>query len=784
MAASTRENVGVETTDRFLLHVDVAQARVDATRPLSRAPEIWHDREVSPSFPFLVDNVPGFIGTMTASGEVEFFNRPVLEYFGKTLDELRDSTFRNEVHSDDLPGVLLAWKRSISTGEPYEIEHRLRRFDGAYRWFHARALPERREDGGIARWYLLLTDIEDLKRSEELARQSHLTIRSIIDSIPGYVHTMRADGSVEFVNQRILDFFQKTAEELSDWAPLIHPEDREVVVSQWYVSIAAGQPYDQVHRVRRADGEWRWFHSRGLPLRDANGQIVRWCNLLVDIDERKKAEEALRLNERNLGLIVDSIPGLVARMSAVGEVELANRQLLAYFGKELEDIRNWTTSGVVHPDDLSRAIETAGKSFASGDPYEMEIRVRRFDGVYRWFQARGIPLRDAEGRIVNWYALHTDIEDRKRAEEALQSSQRELGEIIESMPGLVWCASRDGELAYLNRRILDYVGVRNDDFKSGGWANFLHPDDVASVVASWSHSVASGEPFEVQARLQGSDGIYRWFHSLSQLGRDTDGTPTRWYGLLIDIDERKRIGDTLKSTREQLSRAAQVATLGELSASIAHEVNQPLAAVVANGHACLRWLAAQPPNLMKAQEAAERVVRDGREAGDVVKRIRALFRRTEDQRVELDLNGVILEVVGLIRSETVRKQISVGLELHEGLPPVLGDRVQFQQLILNILINGIEAMSSVEDRPKSIVVRSKPEDSEEVLVEIVDSGVGFNQADRIFDAFFSTKETGMGMGLAICRSIVENHRGQIWAANAPGGGAMFCFRLPSTRSGS
>src|SRR5262249_1707818 len=151
--------------------------------------------------------------------------------------------------------------------------------------------------------------------------------------------------------------------------------------------------------------------------------------------------EALRVNERNLSLIVDSIPGLAVRMSAAGEVELANRQLLEYFGKEIDEIRNWATSGVVHPDDLARAVETASKSFENGDPYEMEIRVRRFDGAYRWFQARGVPLRDSAGGILNWYALHTDIEDRKRAEEALRSSQRELSGIIETMPGLVWCAS-------------------------------------------------------------------------------------------------------------------------------------------------------------------------------------------------------------------------------------------------------------------------------------------------------------------------------------------------------
>ena len=271
---------------------------------------------------------------MTASGEVEFLNRPVLEYFGKTLDELQTSALRNEVHSDDLPGVLLAWKRSISTGEPYEIEHRLRRFDGVYRWFQTRALPERRADGGIVRWYLLLTDIEDHKRSEELARQSQLTIRSIIDSIPGYVHTMRADGAVEFVNQRILDFFQTTTEELIDWAPLVHPEDRDAVLSQWGTALATGEPFDLMNRVRRADGQWRWFHSRGLPLRDASGQIIRWCNLLVDIDERKKAEEALRSSQRELSVIIETMPGLVWCASPDGELSYVNRRILDYLGVE------------------------------------------------------------------------------------------------------------------------------------------------------------------------------------------------------------------------------------------------------------------------------------------------------------------------------------------------------------------------------------------------------------------------------------------------------------------
>ena len=211
-------------------------------------------------------------------------------------------------------------------------------------------------------------------------------------------------------------------------------------------------------------------------------------------------------------------------------------------------------------------MEIARHSFETGEPYEMVIRVRRFDSVYRWFQTRGVPLRDTEGRIIQWYALHTDIHDQKHSEQQLRV-------IIETMPGLVWCASPDGELSYVNWRILDHLGAEKTNLLSGGWVHFMHPDDVSSAVALWSHSVASGEAFEGQSRLRGADGAYRWFHSLCHLGRDPEGNPERWYGVMINIDERKRIEEALKSTREQLSRAAQVATLAELSASIAHEVN-------------------------------------------------------------------------------------------------------------------------------------------------------------------------------------------------------------------
>jgi C4-dicarboxylate-specific signal transduction histidine kinase len=260
---------------------------------------------------------------------------------------------------------------------------------------------------------------------------------------------------------------------------------------------------------------------------------------------------------------------------------------------------------------------------------------------------------------------------------------------------------------------------------------------------------------------------------------DAEHRVTQWYGLLIDIDDRKNIEEALHRTETRLSRATQIATVGELAASIAHEINQPLGAVVANGYACLRWLSTESANLAKAREAAERIVRDGKETGEVVARIRALFRRTQVQHVTLDLNGLINEVIRLLGAESSRRRVVIESELHRNLQFVLGDRVQIQQLILNLLMNGLDAVESVTDRPKRILIRSQQNNPTTALVEVEDSGVGLVDCEKVFEPFFTTKENGMGMGLAICRSIAEGHNGKLWATPNKTFGTTFSFTLPS-----
>ncbi len=742
-----------------------------------RAEEALRASELN--FRLIVDSIPGLVSTMTPAGDAELVNERVMSYTGKSLEEMKN--WLPTIHPEDRAAVANCWRRSVETGNPYDVEERIQRADGVYRWFHARGLPLRDAEGHIVRWYVLLTDIEDRMRAEEALRASELNFRLIVDSIPGLVCTQDASGEIELVNRQIRDYTGRILEHLKDWQPIVHPDDFAHAIKLWTRSVETGEPLDTEVRLRRADGVFRWFHARALPLRDTGGSIVRWYTLLSDIEDRKQAEERVRMSEYNFRMIVDSIPGLVNTMTPAGEIELVSQQILDFLGRTPEELKDW--SSLVHPDDRAGMTRMVGRAIESGEPYNAEARILRADGVYRWFHSRGVPLRDAEGRILRWYGLLTDIEDRKNAEEALRASERELSLIIETIPALVWCAAPNGELTYVNQRVLDYTGTTLASMAKTGWINYLHPDDVAPTVEAWSGALATGRQHEVQYRLRRFDGTYRWFHVLGQLGRDSEGHMTRWYGLLIDIDERKNTEEALRSTQARLSRASQIAAVGELAASIAHEVNQPLSAVVANGHACLRWLLAQPPNLPKAHEAAERIVRDGKGAGEVVRRVRALFKRAAIKRIPLDLNDVIAEVLRLLRGETDRKGVAVETSLEEDLPPVIADRVQLQQLLLNLLGNGLDAMDSIVDRPKTLSIRSKGPSPDSalpgsILVEIRDYGVGVTDPDRVFEAFFTTKENGMGMGLAICRSIIEAHEGRLWAFSGEGPGTTFSFTLP------
>ena len=381
----------------------------------------------------IVDTIPGFVCTLSAAGELEHLNRQTLEYFGKTVEELKKWTTTDAVYPDDLPYVIEAWRHAVHTGEPYAMEFRQRRADGAYRWFQSRALPTRNAEGRISGWYMLLTDIEDRKRAEESLRASEQNLRLMIDGIPGFVFTATTEGEIEFVNKRISEYTGRTLEDLKRWqvTDLVHPDDLPKLIEELRRSIESGESQSVEHRVRGADGTYRWFDVHRLPERNKDGRIVRWYLLLTDIHERKRVEDALRAAESDLRLIFETIPGFAWTMSANGEVDVVSQQMLEYFGKTHEDLKDW--SSFVHPEDRERVIAYWKRTIETGELYEVEHRLRRADGTYHWFQGRGRPLQNAEGRVVRWHNLLTDIDDRKRAEKALEEAYGEIRRLTDRL---------------------------------------------------------------------------------------------------------------------------------------------------------------------------------------------------------------------------------------------------------------------------------------------------------------------------------------------------------------
>ena len=374
------------------------------------------------------------------------------------------------------------------------------------------------------------------------------------------------------------------------------------------------------------------------------------------------------------------------------------------------------------------------------------------------------------------------VDQPKRPGGELLESERNLRLMTEAIPGMVVLSSAKGDVEYVNKRLLDYTGETVEDMAALGWASVLHPDDAEPLLDAWLQSIDTGQPHIAEFRLRRRDGVYRWFQSRSEGLRETDGRILRWYTLIHEIEDWKNLERALRETEGELAHFARVMTLGELAASIAHEIKQPLAAVITNASACLRWLSRESPDLDEAREAVRRLIRDGNRASDVVTSICALVRKTGQQNALLNINEVLREVIPLVQSEAALHGVTVGLDLTRGLPEVFGDRVQLQQVALNLMMNGIEAMTSVNGRRKELLIRSRANESGEVLVSVQDCGEGIDREnlEKIFNSFYTTKSQGLGMGLAISRLIIEAHGGSLWATPNRGAGSIIQFTLPST----
>jgi PAS domain S-box-containing protein len=633
-------------------------------------------------------------------------------------------------------------------------------------------------EGTITAWYLLLTDIDDRKKAEEALQSSERNLRLLINAIPTFIHVLRTDGSVLYVNKAVLDYNGLTLEDVQqeDYrARVFHPEDVERLRDERREALTRPVPFENEQRVLGKDGRYRWFLIRYNPLLDEQGRIDRWYVAATDIEDRKKSESKLRQ-------VIDAIPALAWCNLPDGPNEFLNKRWHEYTGLSPEQSRGWGWQVAFHPEDLPKLMEKWMKMLASGESDEVEARLRRRDGVYRWFLIRAEAFRDESGKIVRWYGTSTDIDDRKRAEAQVEQAYLRLAEAQR--------LSKTG--SFITDLLVDDHNWSEEAFRIFEFdpqtkvtvqkiRDMVHPEDLPSFDSVIAGGM-QGMDVDFVFRIVTSRGAVKHVRGMARVIEQIAGRPL-FIGALQDVTESKLAEEALNRARSELAHVTRITTLNALTASIAHEVNQPLSGIVSNASASLRFLAGDAPNLEEAREAVRDIVRDGKRAGEIINRIRALTKKTATLREKLDLNETISEVLALIGDEAKRHSVIVRTQFDETLSLVAGDRVQLQQVVLNLVMNAIEAMGSVSDRPREVLITTQNIDADCVQATVEDSGIGIasDTVGKIFESFYTTKPGGMGMGLSISRSILQSHGGRLWAVGKDAPGTMFHFTVPKYR---
>ena len=722
---------------------------------------------------------------------LEDLNRPL---GGGAFVDGGDLGWKLGVHPEDYEAAAAHLRQCLRTGEPFNHEYRVLRATGEHVWHRFAIRPTRAGDGLVTGWYGIGFDIDVYKKTEAALRERERALSQLVDLVPSHLWRLDPDGKPVFYNRRMVDFlgFDVEGTDRPDMARLdalvataVHPDDAAVLTRTLGRSLASGEGFALRYRLRRVDGAYRWMSSRAEPLRDEDGRILQWYGLCHDVDNQVRAEEALQRRERQHQQLIDALPVHIVSWTPAGEITYVSKRYLEQTGlsdPRFEDFARATLE-LVHPEDAEGVRDGAAQAREAGVAFAMRYRRRLPDGSFRWMDGRFEPQRDRDGTITEWFGLSIDIDDEVRVQDELRERERFLWQLVETLPAMIVCSTPEGRPIYRSEQLRAFLGGAPEGPDWSGSPDLpealdaiIHPDDLAGVSERYAHSLATGAPYARRHRLRRFDGTWRWVETRAAPMRDAAGAIVQWNLICLDIDGEVAAQEALRLAHDNLARATQAASLAELSASIAHEVNQPLAAIVANSNACHRWLSAEPPNIDRAKLTAERIVRDANSAADVVSRIRALFRHDPDAREPAALDTVIREARDLTAEEAARRGVRIDLKVEAELPALVLDRVQVQQVLVNLIRNGLEAM---EDAADDRVLRIRAWQTEGAIrTEVSDTGTGIEFLDSVFQPFFTTKAQGMGMGLAICRSIVEAHGGRLWAEASAPHGARLVFTLP------